>query len=167
MKVVLVHPQIPQNTGNIARTCAAANAKLVLVRPLGFSLSDRQMKRAGLDYWDRVAVETIEDLDAWLIGEKSRSVFFFSSKATASYTEASFTDDAILIFGSETEGLPEALWQKYPTRFFTIPMADGQRCLTSPPAPPLFSMKRSDRQAFRRCHRSEYKGVIRVAFNNV
>ena len=129
MKIVLVHPQIPQNTGNIARTCAAANAKLVLVRPLGFSVSDRQMKRAGLDYWDRVAVETIDDLPEWLIEQNNPSIFFFSSKTKSAYTEATFTDDSILIFGSETDGLPETLWQAYPTRFYTIPMAEGQRCL--------------------------------------
>jgi len=128
MKIVLYRPQIPQNTGNIARTCGAANAGLVLVGPLGFSLADRHMKRAGLDYWDRVDVQTIDDLDTWLVQEK-KPFFFFSSKANRPYTEASFTTEALLILGSETEGLPEGLWEKYPDRFYTIPMAEGQRCL--------------------------------------
>jgi len=128
MNIVLYRPQIPQNTGNIARTCGAANAGLVLVGPLGFSLADRHMKRAGLDYWDRVNVQTIDDLDAWLVQEE-KPFFFFSSKADKLYTEASFTTEALLIFGSETEGLPDYLWEKYPNQFYTIPMAEGQRCL--------------------------------------
>ena len=128
MKIVLYRPQIPQNTGNIARTCAAANAGLVLVKPMGFSLADRYMKRAGLDYWDRVHVETIDDLDVWINIEK-KPFFFFSSKATKLYTEASYPPESILIFGSETEGLAEHFWEKYPDHFYTIPMAEGQRCI--------------------------------------
>ena len=128
MKIVLYRPQIPQNTGNIARTCAAANTGLVLVKPMGFSLADRYMKRAGLDYWDRVQVETIDDLDVWITNER-KPVFFFSSKATKLYTEATYPTDSILIFGSETEGLPEYLWEKYRDHFYTIPMAEGQRCI--------------------------------------
>lgn len=128
MKIVLYRPQIPQNTGNIARTCGAANAGLILAGPLGFSLADRHMKRAGLDYWDRVEVERIESLETWLM-EQDAPCFFFSSKTQKPYTEAPFTTDSLLIFGSETEGLPEYFWGKYPERFYTIPMAEGQRCL--------------------------------------
>jgi tRNA (cytidine/uridine-2'-O-)-methyltransferase len=128
MKIVLYRPQIPQNTGNIARTCGATNCGLVLAETLGFSLSDRHMKRAGLDYWDRVSVETVADLSAW-IKEQNAPFFFFSSKAKKSYTEASYPQDAILIFGSETEGLPDYFWEKYPESFYTIPMAEGHRCL--------------------------------------
>lgn len=125
MKIVLYQPQIPQNTGNIARTCAATGAGLVLVRPLGFSTNSRWLKRAGLDYWDGVNVEEIDDLEAIL----GTSFFFFSSKATKLYTEAPYTPDSLLIFGSETSGLPESLWGKYPDRFYTIPMVEGTRCL--------------------------------------
>lgn len=128
MKIILFHPQIPQNTGNIARTCAATNTQLVLVRPLGFSISDRQMKRAGLDYWDQVQVEAIDDLPAYLEKE-NKPCFFLSSKAKKSYAAATYPQDAILIFGSETEGLPPVLWEKYPENFYTIPMAPGPRCL--------------------------------------
>ena len=128
MKIILFHPQIPQNTGNIARSCAATNTGLVLVRPLGFSISDKQMKRAGLDYWDKVKLEVIDDLDAYLQAQSAPS-FFLSSKAKKSYTEANFTLDANLLFGSETEGLPPSIWEKYPDNFYTIPMAPGPRCL--------------------------------------
>lgn len=128
MRIVLFRPQIPQNTGNIARTCAATHTDLLLVHPLGFSLSDRQMKRAGLDYWDRVTVQTIDDLEEWLAKETD-PFFFFSSKANKPYHAAQYSIRATLIFGSETEGLPRSLWEKYRDRFYTIPMAKGQRCL--------------------------------------
>lgn len=124
MKCVLWNPEIPQNTGNVARTCAATGVGLVLVRPLGFSLSSRHMKRAGLDYWDSVEVEVVDKLDL-----ENASVFFFSSKASKLYTEASFTSDSLLVFGSETRGLPPELWERYPEKFLRIPMLEGQRCL--------------------------------------
>lgn len=128
MKIILFSPQIPQNTGNIARTCAATNTGLVLVRPMGFSVSDRQMKRAGLDYWDQLNVEVIDDLPTYLANQDA-PCFFLSSKAKKSYTKASFPSNANLIFGSETEGLPQILWEQYPDNFYTIPMAPGPRCL--------------------------------------
>lgn len=128
MKIVLYRPQIPQNTGNIARTCAAAKTGLVLVKPMGFSLADRYMKRAGLDYWDHVQLETIDELDLWITSGQ-KPVFFFSSKATKLYTEATYPTDSVLIFGSETEGLPEYFWKKYSDHFYTIPMSEGQRCI--------------------------------------
>ncbi len=127
MKVILYRPQIPQNTGNIARTCSAAGARLALVPPLGFSLHSRHLKRAGLGYWEDLAVESIEDLLSYL--EEADSFFFFSSKAERIYTEAPYMKHSCLIFGSETEGLPDIFWQKWPERFFTIPMAPRTRCL--------------------------------------
>jgi len=128
MKIVLFQPQIPQNTGNIARSCAATGTGLVLVRPLQFSLSNRYMKRAGLDYWDSVSLELIDDLPAFLEATET-PFFFFSSKAPRLYTEASYTANSLLIFGSETEGLPETFWNRYPDCFYRIPMAREQRCL--------------------------------------
>lgn len=125
MKIVLYQPQIPQNTGNIVRTCAATGSGLVLVRPLGFSTNSRWLKRAGLDYWDGVPIEEIDDIESVLTG----SFFFFSSKATKFYTEAEYTPNSLLIFGSETSGLPDFLKEKYPDRFYTIPMVEGTRCL--------------------------------------
>jgi tRNA (cytidine/uridine-2'-O-)-methyltransferase len=123
MKIVLFQPQIPQNTGNIARTCAATNTGLLLIRPLGFSISDRRMKRAGLDYWDKVQLQLSDTLDL------SAPYFFFSSHAKKNYTSATYPPNSLLIFGSETDGLPPHLWQQHPDHFYTIPMVPGQRCL--------------------------------------
>lgn len=128
MKIVLFQPQIPQNTGNIARTCAATGTGLVLVKPLGFSTQSRHLKRAGLDYWDGVNVEEIDDLPLYLRSTKS-PFFFFSSKATAPYSKATYSSDSLLIFGSETAGLDPVFWADWPDRFFTIPMKEGARCL--------------------------------------
>ncbi|HEY4254910.1 MAG TPA: tRNA (cytidine(34)-2'-O)-methyltransferase [Chlamydiales bacterium] len=125
MKIILFQPEIPQNTGNVARTCAATRTDLVLVRPLGFSLSDRQMKRAGLDYWKSVSLEVVDDVSSLL----QESFFFFSSKAKRPYTAASYTKNSVLVFGSETKGLSSEFWEKYPEHFYTIPMAEGERCL--------------------------------------
>jgi len=128
MKIILFQPQIPQNTGNIVRTCAATGSELILVLPLGFSTQSRWLKRAGLDYWDGVSVEEIDHLDSYL--EKTTSqFFFFSSKGNQSYETAPYKEDSILIFGSETSGLPPHFWEKYPDRFYTIPMQEGARCL--------------------------------------
>ncbi len=123
MKIVLFRPEIPQNTGNVARTCAATGVGLVLVRPLGFSLTDRQMKRAGLDYWKDVDLEVV---DAFL---PSAECCFFSSKGSRCYTEARYTKHSVLVFGCETEGLPSEWHEQYPEQFYRIPMVPGQRCL--------------------------------------
>lgn len=128
MKILLYQPQIPQNTGNIVRTCSATNTSLVLVRPLGFSTASRHLKRAGLDYWDGVAIEEIDDLALYL-KQQTCPFFFFSSKASKSYTEAPFTSDSILIFGSETTGLPHLFFEEYQDHFYTIPMNFDARCL--------------------------------------
>ena len=128
MKIVLFQPQIPQNTGNIVRTCSATGAGLVLVRPLGFSTKSRHLKRAGLDYWDTVVIEEIDDLEAYL-QETERPFFFFSSKATRAYTDAPLTSQSLLIFGSETTGLSDSFWEKWPENFYTIPMRKETRCL--------------------------------------
>jgi tRNA (cytidine/uridine-2'-O-)-methyltransferase len=125
MKVILYQPQIPQNTGNIARTCACAAAALILVRPFGFSTQSRHLKRAGLDYWGGVNVEEIDDLSC----VENHPLFFFSSKAARLYTEPRYPENAHLIFGSETEGLPPRFWERWPDRFYKIPMAPGARCL--------------------------------------
>ena len=128
MKIILFQPQIPQNTGNIVRTCSATGADLLLVRPLGFSTQNRHLKRAGLDYWEGVNVQEIDDLPGYLEKETA-PFFFFSSHAEPSYTEARFTSNSLLIFGSETEGLPPLLWERWPERFYTLPMRDATRCL--------------------------------------
>lgn len=128
MQIILVEPQIPQNTGNIVRTCAVTGASLVLVEPMGFRVSDRQLKRAGLDYWLGVDVQMIDNLEDYLLNTTA-PFYFFSSKATLSYASVEYSQDAILIFGSETHGLPSKYLEKWPERFLTIPMRSEARCL--------------------------------------
>lgn len=128
MKVVLFQPQIPQNTGNVVRTCAVTGCDLMLVGPLGFSITDRWLKRAGLDYWEGVSVEVVDNLESLLENTKN-NFFFFSSKTNQSYTDCKYGPDDWLIFGSETSGLPDAYLQKWPDRFVTIPMKPQVRCL--------------------------------------
>ncbi|MDN3507605.1 MAG: tRNA (cytidine(34)-2'-O)-methyltransferase [Simkaniaceae bacterium] len=126
--IVLFHPQIPQNTGNIVRTCSVTGTSLTLVRPLGFSTSDHYLKRAGLDYWNEVEITYINDLIEYL--EKTDLPFyFFSSHATSDYTEITYEPNAMLIFGSETSGLPQEIHEKYPDRLVKIPMLEDKRCL--------------------------------------
>ena len=128
MKIILFQPQIPQNTGNIARTCACTNTELILVRPLGFSTKSRWLKRAGLDYWNDLTTFEIDDLEMYL-SVTTLPFFFFSSKGKQPYTTASFPSDSLLIFGSETAGLPSSFWKKWETHFWTIPMMEKARCL--------------------------------------
>jgi tRNA (cytidine/uridine-2'-O-)-methyltransferase len=128
MKIILYQPQIPQNAGNIVRTCAVTGCDLLMVRPLGFSTHDRWLKRAGLDYWEGVNVSFIDDLEAYL-AQYSSSFYFFSSKTTTLYTAVPYQPDTALIFGSETAGLPPHFFQKWPQHFVTLPMIQGVRCL--------------------------------------
>ena len=128
MKIILYQPQIPQNTGNIVRTCAVTGSDLLLVEPLGFSVSDRWLKRAGLDYWEGVNVETTDNLEAYLEGYQG-NFWFLSSKATRCYSEVSYKSNDLLIFGSETSGLPELFFERWPEKFLTVPMLPTARCL--------------------------------------
>jgi tRNA (cytidine/uridine-2'-O-)-methyltransferase len=127
MNIILFQPQIPPNTGNIVRTCANTGAKLFLVRPLGFHVTNRWLKRAGLDYWEGVEVNFIDDLATFLHETEGR-FFFFSAHAKKRYTEAEYKQGDFLIFGSETAGLPEAFWKQWPERFYTIPRMKEARC---------------------------------------
>lgn len=128
MKLILFQPQIPQNTGNIVRSCSVTGSSLILVRPLGFSVSNRWLKRAGLDYWEGVDVSFLDDLESYL--KKTKECFyFFSSKATQRYSDIQYTATDMLIFGSETSGLPQKFVDQWPDRFATIPMRPGSRCL--------------------------------------
>ncbi len=128
MKIVLVHPQIPPNCGNVVRTCAVTGCELILVRPLGFSVTDRWLKRAGLDYWEGVNVTIADHLDD-VLKEAKGTPYFFSSKAKKFYTDAHYGPNDLLIFGSETTGLPEGLKDEWPENFRKIPMVEAQRCL--------------------------------------
>lgn len=128
MHIILYQPQIPQNTGNVVRTCSVTGSQLTLVTPLGFSINDRWLKRAGLDYWEGVQVNVIDDLFAFL--EKTSDPFyFFSSKATVNYTDVAYTPQSILIFGSETAGLSPEIHDRWPDRLVRIPMVSEARCL--------------------------------------
>lgn len=129
MKIVLYQPQIPQNTGNIVRTCAVTDSELLLVRPLGFSTSERQLKRAGLDYWEGVNVTFTDNLLEYLEALEGSQFYFFSSHGTKFYNEIEYQPTDHLIFGAETHGLADIFWEKWPERFYKIPMRQGARCL--------------------------------------
>jgi len=128
VKVVLFEPQIPQNAGNVVRTCSVTGCGLIFVRPLGFCIEDRWLKRAGLDYWEGVSLDVVDSLDDLVEGAES-SFVFFSSKAKRLYTQEKYHLDHLLIFGSETHGLPRSFTQKWEERGVTIPMKHGARCL--------------------------------------
>ena len=123
MHVVLLEPEIPQNTGSIARLCAATNTTLHLVAPLGFKIEDRRLKRAGLDYWKYVDIRYHESWGSFLAQHTSDSILFFSKKARVSYTQAAFNESDYLVFGPETRGLPQELLTAYHARTYCIPMA--------------------------------------------
>ena len=133
INVVMVEPEIPQNTGNIARTCAAIGAKLHLVYPLGFSISDRYLKRAGLDYWDKLEIEEHTSLKAFLEKYKpeEHNMFLASTKSRKCYSDVDYSkmDEVFILFGRETKGLPEDLIQKYMDKAIRIPMRDSLRSL--------------------------------------
>lgn len=129
MHIVMVEPEIPGNTGNIARLCAANHITLHLVKPLGFSLDDKHLKRAGLDYWPLVDVKIHENFDEVLEMYAGHCFFYLTTKATQCYADIQFTNDDLLVFGKETKGLPESLLKKNPERCFRVPMVDGARSL--------------------------------------
>lgn len=127
--VVLLEPEIPQNTGNIARTCAATGASLHLIKPLGFSIDDKHMKRAGLDYWDSLDLHVYENLEDFYKKNPGALVYYFSKKAKHVYSEIDYPDDVYLCFGRESVGLPEELLKKNEDRSLRMPMKEGLRSL--------------------------------------
>ena len=133
LNIVLVEPDIPQNTGNIARTCAALGAKLHLVYPLGFSISEKQVKRAGLDYWDKLDIEEHMNFKTFLEKYKpeENNMFFVKTKGKHVYSEPKYSemDEVFALFGKETKGLPEDILQKYIDKTIRIPMREGLRSL--------------------------------------
>lgn len=133
LNIVLVEPEIPQNTGNIVRTCAATGAKLHLVRPFGFQISDKHLKRAGLDYWDKMDIEEHESFNAFLekYNPAEKNMFFVTSKGNNSYVDIDFSnmDEVFVLFGKETKGLPENIMKQYIEKTIRIPMREGIRCL--------------------------------------
>ena len=129
MNIVLVNPEIPQNTGNIARTCAATGTVLHLIEPLGFSLDDRYLKRAGLDYWHLMEYHVYRDLEDFLSKHPGIRAHFASTKAPRGYHEAEYRDGDYLVFGCETRGLPENLLAKVYGKCIRIPMRAEARSL--------------------------------------
>lgn len=129
INIVLHEPEIPQNTGNIARTCAITGAALHLIRPLGFRTDDRTLKRAGLDYWDKLEVYYYDSLEDFMTRHEGCQFFCFSTKSKKSYTEAEYPDDCFLIFGKETKGLPEKFLLDHFDRCVRIPMKKTLRSL--------------------------------------
>ena len=123
LNIVLVEPEIPQNTGNISRTCAATGARLHMVEPFGFKLDDKKMKRAGLDYWHLLDINYYKDLDDFL-SKNAGPFFYFSTKAQHIHSEVTYPDGAYLVFGKETAGLPEALLHAHPESCVRLPMID-------------------------------------------
>ena len=125
LNIVLVEPQIPQNTGNVARTCAATGARLHLVEPMGFRVDDAKLKRAGLDYWHLLDITYYENLDDFFEKNKNGHFFYFSTKATKIYSDAEYPDNSYLVFGKETAGLPEDLLFANPEKCERLPMIDN------------------------------------------
>lgn len=129
LNVALIEPRIPPNTGNIARLCAATDTPLHLIEPLGFSLADRDVRRAGLDHWDRVDLWVHHDWFAFRDAIRRERCLYFSANATRDYMEADFRWNSVLVFGNETDGLPARILEKHPRRCFRIPMAGEVRSL--------------------------------------
>ena len=126
LHIALIQPRIPPNTGNIARLCAATDTSLHLIEPLGFSVQDSELKRAGLDYWDAVDLWMHAGWRDFRDAMARERCFYFSAKATRPLVEARFQPNSVLVFGNETDGMPDRILEKYPERSFTIPMQSGK-----------------------------------------
>ena len=129
MQVVLIEPEIPPNTGNVSRTCAVTGTTLHLVEPLGFSIEERQLKRAGLDYWHHLDLRMHDSLEEYLRFAEGRNSWFLTTKGEQLYTDVAYEPDDLLVFGKETAGLPHWLLAKYPQRCVRIPMGQNLRSL--------------------------------------
>ena len=148
LNIVLVEPEIPQNCGNIARTCAATGSVLHLIRPLGFDISDRAVKRAGLDYWHLVDVRDYASLEEFWQQNQPQEFFLLSTKAPRAYTEVSYPDGSWLFFGAETRGLPESLLYAHPDRCLRIPIRAEARSLNLANSVAIVTFEALRQQAF-------------------
>lgn len=129
LNIVLIEPEIPQNTGNISRTCAATGCRLHLVKPFGFEINDKQVRRAGLDYWQYLDITYYDDIDDFFEKTKGSQYFYYTTKALHRHTEVQYPDKAYLVFGKETKGLPEDLLKANPESCVRIPMIEEARSL--------------------------------------
>ncbi len=126
--IVMIEPEIPQNTGNVARTCAVTGSRLHLVKPLGFEIDDKKLKRAGLDYWDKLDITIYETIDEFF--KKNKGTFYFAStKSLNRYSDVHFKDGDYIVFGKETKGIDEALLKEHRENCIRIPMQKGERSL--------------------------------------
>lgn len=129
MNIILHEPEIPANTGNIGRTCAATGSKLHLIRPLGFFLDDRSIKRAGMDYWHELDISYYDDFDDFLIANNNPRIYMATTKAKKVYSEVRFELSDYIMFGKESAGIPEEILLNYPDTSIRIPMLQNQRSL--------------------------------------
>lgn len=129
LNIVLVEPQIPQNTGNIARTCAATGARLHLVEPMGFRVDDKKLKRAGLDYWHLLDITYYDSLPDFFEKNPDGAFFYFTTKGRTVHSDVTYPDNAYLVFGREDAGLPETLLREHPEQCLRLPMRDAARSL--------------------------------------
>ena len=129
LNIVLVEPEIPQNCGNIARTCAATGARLHIVKPMGFSIDDKKLKRAGLDYWDKLDITYYDGLADFFSKHWDKPIYYFTTKARSTYADVRYPDEVFLMFGKESAGLPEELLFSHPETAVRIPMRDKLRSL--------------------------------------
>ena len=129
INIVLHEPEIPQNTGNIARTCAATGASLHIIKPMGFTIDDKKLKRAGLDYWDKLDITYYENLDDFFARNPQAAPFYFTTKAPRAYTEVTYPENTYIMFGKESRGLPEELLFANRESCVRIPMRDTLRSL--------------------------------------
>ena len=129
INIVLVEPEIPQNAGNIVRTCAATNSKLYMVKPLGFELSDKYYKRAGLDYFDLSNIEVVDSFDQIYNANKDKQFYFASTKSQKTYADVQYPDGCFIVFGKESFGLRESLLREHYDKCIRIPMISGTRSL--------------------------------------
>lgn len=129
--IVLFQPEIPQNTGNIVRTCAVTGSVLHLIKPLGFKIDEKSVKRAGLDYWDSVKINVYENFYEFLHKNENANIYLLTSKGDRRYCDVSFKDGDYLVFGQETKGLPKEIHEMFKNRNLRIPMLDNEkaRCL--------------------------------------
>ena len=129
LNIVLLEPEIPQNTGNIARTCAATGASLHLIEPMGFTVTDAKLKRAGLDYWNKLDITYYKNIEDFYERTKGGEYFYFSTKAPRCYTDITYPNPCYLIFGKESAGIPESILKKNLERTVRIPMRESLRSL--------------------------------------
>ena len=129
LNIVLHEPEMPSNTGNIGRTCVATNTKLHLIEPLGFQINDKMLKRAGLDYWDKLDVTIYSDFDDFLRRNPGAKIYMATTKAAKSHSDVEFEDDCYIMFGKESAGIPEEILKNYPETCIRIPMWGDIRSL--------------------------------------